>query len=199
MTLVERWHMRSTAGEVEISGVREMLRALRAVGALVPKCDVLKRAMPVQVESVRPSNARSGKFVRRLVEASTDCLPGEEPTMLLRVGKGLFHLRVQGQLTEAGGPGAVANSAQVVPRHAGRRSRDARAWEDTQCPPAASDFSKLRSDGTWDGYYHRGDPNRSKAKRGASPQSGPGACHRNVPKPTSAAIECKLEGALGVV
>ena len=119
--------------------------------------------------------------------------------MLLCVGQGLFHLRVQGQLAEAGGPGTVTNSAQIVPRHAGRRSRDARAREDTQCPPAASDLSELRSDGTWDGNNHRGDPNRSKAKRRASPQSGPGACHRNVPKTTSATIECELEGALGVV
>ena len=92
MTLVERWHVRSTAGEVEIGGVREMLRALRAVGALVPKCDVLKRAMPVQVESVRPSNARSGKFVRRLVEASADRLPRKRPTVLLDVREGLLHL-----------------------------------------------------------------------------------------------------------
>ena len=85
MTLVEGWRVRSTAGKVEIGSVWEVLRTLRAVGALVPECDVLKRAVPVLIESVRPGDARSGQLVRSLVEASTDCLPGEEPTMLLCV------------------------------------------------------------------------------------------------------------------
>ena len=76
MTLVEGWHVRSTADEVEIGSVREVFRARRVVGTLVPECDVLKRAVPVLIQSVRPGDASSGQFVGSLVEASANCLPG---------------------------------------------------------------------------------------------------------------------------
>ena len=85
MTLVDGGYVRSTADEVEVGGAREVFRARRVVWTLVPERDVLKRAVPVLIQSVRPGNASSGQFVGGFVEASANSLPGQEPTVLLCV------------------------------------------------------------------------------------------------------------------
>ena len=77
---------------MEVGSRREMNGALRVVRALVPDREVLQRTVPLPVQLVRPSDARSSKLIRSFVEAPPDGLPGQEPTVLLRVGEGLLHL-----------------------------------------------------------------------------------------------------------
>ena len=75
MTLVERWHTGSAADKLEVGGVREVFRACRGIGALMPESDVLKRAVPVLVERMSPDDACRGKLVGGFIEAPANRLP----------------------------------------------------------------------------------------------------------------------------